>query len=571
MTEEEHRELKAAKAAVSAGLAAEDVDGYGLDVIDVRLRDYVRSVADNPTEHNLYEQLAALRFLRMVRRYGLRAGYVRRFIAFYEMLRFPATSGGRSCYKLTPVQVFQFAAIYGFWQGTRRVVREACLYVPRKFSKTTSSAAFALFDLFFGDSNAECYTAANSADQAAKCFDVIRRVVMDLDPKGRRYLVNQQVIKSKRPDRDAMAQCLTANSRTKDGLNASTVIMDEFSQARDMSLLSVLTTSMGVRENPLTVIITTASDVFDGPFYSMLRGYKDLLLGKYDDDGVFAHLFEPDVDDADGDPATWRKVQPHLGITVRAEYYAEEYKRAQRAGAEYMLAFRTKMLNVYTENECRAWISATLARTVSMPVSSMPTGGRPDAVVAIDLSVSGDFSAVTYAWFDEKETHRFYYVTDYFFPRGALPGHPNEKLYRGWAQAGYLHLLDGDVIDYRAIVAHIKDINTRVRVVSIGYDAYHAKDAVNMLENSGGDGIIRAFRQTNANFTAPTESFEVAIKTGRGFINDNPINFYCFGNAVLDIDNMGNMKPVKRQENYRIDGVITTVMAHGLILDYRDY
>ena len=56
--------------------------------------------------------------------------------------------------------------------------------------------------------------------------------------------------------------------------------MDEFSQALDSDLLTVLTTSMGVRENPLTVIITTASDVFDGPFYEMLQGYKALLLGE---------------------------------------------------------------------------------------------------------------------------------------------------------------------------------------------------------------------------------------------------------------------------------------------------
>lgn len=566
MTDEECAELRAAKKRITQELADANIAALALEDIDARLAEYVGGVVSHPYEHNLFEQLAVGRFIAMVRRYGLRGKYVRRFITFYELLRFPGKRG-RCSYRLTPVQVFQFASIYGFWDGPRRVVREACLYVPRKFSKTTSSAAFVLYDLFFGDANAECYTGANSADQAKKCFDVIRDAVRDLDPAGRRYVVNEQIIKSRRADRGAKAQCLTANTRTKDGLNASTVIMDEFSQARDMGLLSVLTTSMGARENPLTVIITTASDVFDGPFYSMLSGYKDLLLGKYDDDSVFAHIFEPDVDDKEDSPATWHKVHPHLGITVAERYYADEYKRAQRAGAEYMLAFRTKMLNVYAENEQRAWISATLARSVSMPVQQMPMSGRPDAVVAIDLSVSGDFSAVTYAWHD-KISKSFYYVTDYFFPRGALPGHPNEKLYRGWAEAGYLHLLEGDVIDYRAIVEHVKSINKQVHVVSIGYDAFHAKDAVNMLEASEARGIVRPFKQTNAYFTAPTESFEYAVKTGKAFINDNPINFYCFGNAVLDVDHMGNMKPTKRQENYRIDGVITKVMAQGLILDF---
>ena len=155
---------------------------------------------------------------------------------------------------------------------------------------------------------------ANSNDQAKKCFDVIRGCIRKLDPDGRRYTVNEQTIKSRRKDRTAFAQCLTANARTKDGLNASTVILDEFSQARDNSLLTVLTTSMGVRENPLTVIITTASDVFEGPFYEMLQGYKSILLGDFDDDSIFAHIFEPDLDDPEDSEVTWREGSPaHRG------------------------------------------------------------------------------------------------------------------------------------------------------------------------------------------------------------------------------------------------------------------
>lgn len=178
------------------------------------------------------------------------------------------------------------------------------LYVPRKFSKTTGTASLAIYDMLYGDNNAESYTGANSNDQAKKCFDVIRGCMRRLAPKGRRYVINEQAVKSRRKDRTAFAQCLTANARTKDGLNASTVIMDEFSQARSSELLTVLTTSMGVRENPLTVIITTASDVFDGPFYEMLQGYKSVLLGEYEDDCLFAHIFEPDLDDPEDEEST---------------------------------------------------------------------------------------------------------------------------------------------------------------------------------------------------------------------------------------------------------------------------
>lgn len=564
MTEEEKDKLRRAKIEATEHLARIDIASYRLGEVDSRLDQYVREVAGNPDGHNLFEQLAVVLFFKKCDRYGINATEVWRFYDLYESLYFPGKVGHQR-YTLTPVQCFQFANIYGFWNDGRRVVREVVLYVPRKFSKTTSTASLAIDDLLYGDANAESYTGANSQDQAKKCFDVIRGCMQRLDPKERRYTINEQQIKSRRKDRSAFAQCLTANARTKDGLNASTVIMDEFSQARDSDLLTVLTTSMGVRENPLTAIITTASDVFDGPFYEMLQGYKDVLLGEYDDDSVFAHIFEPDIDDPEDDEATWYKVHPHLGVTVNIEFYRQEYKRALRDGAEAMLAFRTKLLNVYAENEQRSWISSTLARHISKPIHLDSMRGRPDAMVALDLSESDDFSAVTTGMYEPTQRN-FYFHTAYFFPRGALPGHPNEKLYRTWAENGYLTLTEGDVIDYRAIVNYVLQVNKYVRVLGVGYDPWKSQEVINMLAAAGADVI--GVRQTYGNFTAPVESFEHGAKTGHLFINDNPINAYCFGNAVLDSDKLENCKPIKRKHTQKIDGVITMLMALRLFIDY---
>lgn len=566
MTEEEKDKLRQAKADVTDLLARTRIERYRLTDVDSRLDAYVREVASNPDGHNLYEQLAVARFFRMCDKYGINATEVWQFADFYESLYFPGKAGQQR-YELTPVQYFQFASIFAFWVGDKRVVREVVLYVPRKFSKTTSTASLAIYDLLYGDANAESYTGANSSDQAKKCFDVIRNCVRKLDPKERRYAINEQTVKSKRKDRTAFAQCLTANARTKDGLNASTVIMDEFSQARSSELLTVLTTSMGVRDNPLTAIITTASDVFDGPFYEMLQGYKSVLLGEYEDDSVFAHIFEPDLDDEEDAETTWLKVHPHLGITVSLEFYRQEYKNAVRNGSEAMLAFRTKLLNLYAENEQRSWISSTLARHISKPMAIDGIKGRPDAMVAIDLSESDDFSALTMGMYDAGQKN-FYFHTAYFFPAGALPGHPNEKLYRTWAERGFLILTDGDVIDYRRIVEYVLWLNQFVRILGIGYDPWKSQEVINMLAASGAGNVIKGIRQTYGTFTAPVESFEHGAKTGHIFINDNPINAYCFGNAVLDSDRLENCKPVKRKQTQKIDGVITTLMCMRLFIDY---
>lgn len=565
MTEEERARLTTAKAEVTEDLAAWRHERYRLAAVDARLDAYVREVAGNPAGHNLWEQLAVRRFFGMIDKYGLNVSVIRRFFTLYESLYLPGKRGHRR-YELTPVQTFQFAHVYGLWDGGRRVVRECCLYVPRKFSKTTESAAFALNDLLYGDANAEVYIGANSQDQAKKCFDVIRGCMSRLDPGGRRYIINEEVIKSRRRDRSAFAQCLTANARTKDGLNASTVIMDEFSQARDNELLTVLTTSMGVRENPLTVIITTASDIFEGPFYSMLQGYKALLLGDYDDDSVFAHLFEPDIDDPEDSANTWRKVHPHMGVTVSEHFYRQEYKNAVRNGADAMLAFRTKLLNVYAENEQRAWISATQAKAAAVDMGWETFADMPGAMAAIDLSESDDFSAVSFGTYD-KATQIFRYRTDYFFPEDALAGHPNERLYRKWAEAGHLHLTPGPVISYSAIVEHVLKISRHVHLVRIGYDPYKSREIVNTLATIGNAAAVVPVRQSYGEFNAAVEFFEHCFKTGHAKINDNPINYFCFGNAVLDYDKLENCKPIKRSHNMKIDGVITMLMCQKMFLD----
>lgn len=566
MTEEEKDKLRAAKAAVTKALANTNIADYRLAGVDSRLDKYVRLVASDPDGHNLYEQLAVNRFFYLVDKYGINVSEVLQFYDFYESLYFPGKKGQQR-YELTPVQCFQFASIFAFWRNNIRVVREAVLFVPRKFSKTTSTASLAVYDLLYGDANAESYTGANSSDQAKKCFDVIRGCVRKLDPNGRRYVVNEQTIKSRRADRTAFAQCLTANARTKDGLNASTVIMDEFSQAKDSELLTVLTTSMGVRDNPLTTIITTASDVFDGPFYEMLAGYKSILLGEYEDDSVFAHILEPDLDDPEDSEDTWRKVQPHMGITVSMDFYRQEYKKAVRNGSDAMLAFRTKLLNVYSENEQRCWISSTLARSISQPITIDAIKGRPDAMVAIDLSESDDFSAVTAGVYDSAKRN-FIFHTAYFFPEGALRGHVNENLYRVWAAKGYLKLTSGTVLDYREIVSYVLYLNKHLRILGIGYDPWKSQEVINMLAASGADNVIKGVRQNYGNFTAPVESFEHGVKTGHIFINDNPINAYCFGNAILDTDKLENCKPIKRKHSQKIDGVITMLMCMRQFIDY---
>lgn len=571
MTDERKQIEREAKRLASEKLCSVDLGEYFLGEIDPRLLEYFHSLVADTDAHNVYELLAALKFLRLRKSYSFVKSEAVNFITFYESLKFSGQDG-RQSYKLTPVQVFQFASIMGFARDDgHRLVRNALLFVPRKFSKTTSVCAFAIYDFLFGDDNAQAYTGANSYDQAKICFDEISRVLHGLDPGWTKFKATRELIKW-REGRNSSIRCLSNSPDKLDGLNASTVIMDEYAQADSADLRNVLTTSMGMRTNPLLITITTASDKQTAPFVQELEHEQGVLLrevlgGYNEDDTSFAHIFMPDCDDDESDPSTWAKVQPHLGVTVRPDFYEQQWAEAQKS-AENMKAFRTKMLNIFVTGNDKSWIEGSTIREHSRQLDIDTLGYRADCEVGVDLSVDNDFSAVSYYIYlhNEKRSHIH---TEYYFPEGRMAKHPNREVYQRWVDGSYLHLCPGNIISYEQIVGDILAHGRNLRILQIAYDPNKAAEFTNLIINSGGANFLHPYKQTYYYFTKPCMAIVRMLDQGLLTFGENPINNYCFDNCILDRDNMDNCKPLKRSENRKIDGAITALMALGVSLEQK--
>lgn len=593
-------------------LVSVDIDRYQLDTIDPRLFSYVKEVREKPDSHNLYEILAVLKFLRLMDTYIFRPSKVKKFVKLYESLKFSGMDG-RRCYRLTNIQYFQFASILGFyrWEKVgdaegmpdmkeltkkiedgkryelRRLVREAILFVPRKFSKTTSTASLAVNEFLFGDANAQAYTAANSYKQAKICFEEIKKIIMQLDPQKRYFKATRETLhwRPNKFERESFVECLTGGGDTKDGLNASLVIFDEYAQAkyvRDHSdgaeLLQVLTSSMGTRREPLTIIITTASRVEDGPFSRELENAKRVLEGEYTDDSQFASLFQPDAwemnEEDMGKPEVWKKCNPHIGVTVQEGYYRQRWEKAQH-DAEAMIEFKTKLLNIFVSGGVKDWIPGSLARSLMTDFDIENIQGRPAAMAAMDLSVSDDFSAVVYNIYSRAQ-RKFYLWLDCYIPEETLKSHPNKELYKVWVNAGFMKVCPGAVISESMIVEDILMRNKKLRILQIGYDPYKSQEIKNALAaaimalGTKPEKILRPVPQTYGAFTSPVETFEMAAKSNppKVAMSMNPILPYCFGNCYLDEDKMCNKKPLKRKENLKIDGAIASLMTFWLYNNY---
>lgn len=575
MTDDEKVKIRALKADAAKELQGHDhawyEERYAPVFFDERIRRYVFEVADHPDRHNVYEILQLRRFFRLADKYSFDPQKAKHFILYAETCSIAGQNGRQKCV-LTPIQCFIFANIYGLRAADgRRLTRNVYIFVPRKFGKTEIAAIMATYDFRFGDSNAQAFIASNSYDQSQLCFGEVKAIMDDPRWKERLRINREKIFPLDRSD-NRFIQCLSANPKTKDGLNASLVVIDEYAQARDTKgrsgadLKNTLTSSMLMRREPLTVVITTASDVLEGPFVQELEGVKKVLRGESEDDSIYAAIFQPDADDDEGDPATWAKVQPHMGITVQPDAYEHEWRHAQLS-AEDMMVFRTKLLNVFAVNESKPWLDAGIIRDTAVKFGLDDLNGRPDGMCAVDLSERRDMSAVTIGIY-RYDSKSFYFKTRYYLPEGGVSGSPNEMLYRRWASDGHLVIQPGDVIDYRSIVDDIIAANEKVRILRIGYDPWKSTEMINMLGAAGAGNVLEPVKQTYGYFTAPCEAFEHGIRTGKVHLDDNPINAWCFGNAVLDYDKLDNCKPVKRFQNGKIDGVITPLMCMRLFIDY---
>ena len=588
LTPERQAELKAKAAdAIRDGLSDHGlmtiVDKVDKKCGGKRLRRYLESLTDS-AGHNVYEQLAGARFFGLMRRYTFRVGQVVARLKLKEILPQP-TGKGRVYIKCTPCQLFQLASIYGFYKKDgHRLVTRVLMEVPRKYGKSTDAAFYAFDDSLRGDYDAQAYISSNNFNQSRICFKMVSDIakLFDVGPvrhfKIRRDTIDIEFKPTKNsPGRSSLIRCLPYSPDKLDGLKASVAIYDEIAQADSFDQKNVIASSMGTRAEPLIIDITTASSKIDTPYVEQLEAYKRILRGEAEGDNIFAHIFEPDLEDDEGSEATWRKVHPHYGITVNPEFYREQWEEAQR-GFDNLKEFRTKLLNKFVFGEQKSWYDADVIYKLSRPFdwhSLNAMYGQVYGVAAVDLSVTGDMTAVTYMGYVAK-TGVFYSKTKYYMPEASAVDHRNAQLYRDWADKGYLTFLPGGAIDPAKIADLIMEENNEhgIALRRIGYDPYKSADLVNRLKayiGRNADKVLSAIKQPISNFTASVLKMGMLTDKEAIVFEENPITPWCFSNAVLAEDNNGNCKPMKRSTDspLKIDGAITNLMCLNLMTELK--
>ena len=479
-----------------------------------------------------------------------------RAIHFIEKLKHTKGEWAGQRFRLEPWQQFVLWNIFG-WKnadGTRRF-RYAYIEIARKNGKTALSAGIGLYMLFAdGESRPEVYSAATVKDQAKICFSDAVEIVKATDLKN--YLTpyrNSIVYELK----GGTMKPLSSDYGTHDGLNPSCGIIDEFHAHKDSGMFDVIKSAFGARRQPLMFVITTAGFNKSGACYAYRENVIKVLRGVNEDDSLFGIIYTLDDKSEWDDPKMWIKANPNLGVSLSADYLADQVKDAKNR-PEAVRNVMTKNVDLWVDAE-RTWIlddawQKCIGTTAPADLKGCACWG------GLDLSNVSDITAYVLLF---HENDRFQLLPHFWIPEEKM----REKIrkeninYDKWVAEGYVTVTPGNVIDYDFVKADILRIVADYDLRTSAYDRWNSSQTIIDLQNEGME--CNPFGQGYGSMSAPTKEFEKLVLTGKIEHFGNPVLRWMLASTLVKTDPAGNIKPDKEKSTQKIDGIVASIMALG--------
>ena len=490
-------------------------------------------------------------------------------VNFIEKLKLSTGKFANKNFKLSEWQKFVIYYVYGlvYKDSGLRVTREVYLQLSRKSGKTALASAMALYHLVAdGENDGQIIFAANSTAQAQLAFTMATNYVSYIDPKGKYFKKYRDSIKF--PLTKSIMKVVSADANRLDGLNISAAVIDEYHAAPNNAVSEVLSSSVGMRTQPLIIYVTTSGFDLTSPCYQMRNTCVELLHNKLKDDSLAAFIFELDEDDDIEDPKNWQKCQPNLGLTVTEDYIKSELVKAKN-NPSLMTNFKTKILNKWVASAIGEWIPSEYLLKCSEKVD-LKDYTHNVCYIGLDLSSVSDMTAISVLIFDNIN-QKYIFKNFYYLPQTALQESPNREKYRVWYEQKYLYLTSGNVVDYEYILNDIQKINKIIPIQAISYDSWQSTALIIKLTELGFNCV--PFSQSTGSMNRPTRHLEMISRNDHLIIDDNPITRWMFANCELREDYNNNVKPIKlnKSSENKIDGVAAMCDALGHYLTETHY
>lgn len=269
-------------------------------------------------------------------------------------------------------------------------------------------------------------------------------------------------------------------------------------------------------------------------------------------------IFEAPRDCDWRDEEIWHAVNPGL----RHGYPDLEGLRALAREAEHRPAdreaFRQFHLGIRLDHSADPFVDMTIYDLGADPLDLEALKGEP-CWLAVDLGLTTDLTAVVAAW---RMGEDGYQVAAWFFcPADNLRGRAERDgvPYPQWAEQGFIIPTEGNVTDYAAVAAHLRDFASEHDVREIAFDPAFAQAVMQPLQDEGLPVVT--MRQGWVTMAPAIKELERAIVGKRFRHGGNPVLRWMFDNVAIHVDSAGNRTFHKGKSRDRIDGAVATAMA----------
>lgn len=482
---------------------------------------------------------------------------VKECFEFIRQIKHFAGKSAQKQFELLPWQKWVIGSIIGIKHKDTglRVCRECMILVARKNGKTSLIAALSLYMLIAdGEASPSIGCVATSREQARLLFEMAQQFGKSLDPRGQHLKQYRNYMKF--IPNNGELKVFSSDSSNLDGLSLSMAICDETHAYKDNRLYSVLKSSMGFRQQPLLVQISTAGFLLEGyPCYEMYKVSIEILAGVKEQDEFFPFLYMLDTDDDWLDESNWIKCNPCIDVTITTEYLRDQVRSAQNDTSQET-PVKTKNFNIWMQSSLQ-WIpQEIIAKQMKTCVDINDYEGHT-CYLAVDLSSVNDFTALSCMIPDGDY---FVFKNWTFLPEESMKEHPNKVLYERFIQEGSLEITAGNVCDFDNVIAKIGEINKILNIEGIYFDSWNST-YFNIKCTELGYPMIPV-SQAVGSFNAPTKEFERWARDGKLIIDKSTNVLWQFGCVSLKVDHNGNIKPSKdTYKGKKIDSVISMIMC----------
>lgn len=521
------------------------------------IKEYIKLVREGKILTNNWVKKAVERFVNLSSRddiyYDEKA--VNQIINFIQNFYLNGVSPKRK-FKLEKWQKFILAHIYGlkYKETNRRVTKYIYIEVPRKNGKSELVTAIAMYHFLF-DNDALVTISANSREQAKLIdFKKVKQYAHQLDSKEKHLIPYFNQLKMNSMVNEILVT--SSDAKRLDGLSVNVGIIDEYHSARDSSVYDVIKSSQGAIDEPLLIVITTAGYDTDSACYQLHTYITNVLDGIIKDDAQFGIIYTLDEGDSIDDETCWGKANPNLGVSLNYEFLRDEVNKAKNSSIEAS-GVKVKNFNVWLQkNAEKTWLGTEFIDAALTTTINLDDYKNAECYVGVDLGTNTDICCISVCI---KGADEYLFKNYYYLPEDSLNTATHKKMYKEWAADGYITLTSGNVTDYDVILKDMVEISKKLRIKQVHYDKYNATQfAIDASKNR-----IRMvpFSQNAFNYNIPTKGFERLMLQKRVKIDSNPLTKWQLNNVMLKTDLNGNVKPIKRNEENKIDGVVSMIMA----------